>query len=102
MSLYATHLPLCLVQNLLKITTDYVKTTVAVTVILMEAVADMVEEVTSTAIRAAVDTLTAVDMAAAAAGTVAEPVVIACLTLELDFRNRTGVSLVPRSLTQHS
>lgn len=67
------------------------KATVVVTVILME-VAAMVEEVTLTA------TQVAVDMAAA----VATVVEIACLTLELDFRNRTGVSYVPYSLKQHS
>jgi hypothetical protein len=64
---------------------------VVVTAILMEVVAAMVEEVTLTATQVEVDTLTAVDMAAVEA-TVVEPVEIACLTLELDFRNRTGVS----------
>ena len=57
-----------------------------VTAILMEVVAAMVEEATLTA------TQVEVDMAAAAAATVVEPVEIACLILELDFRNRTGVS----------
>jgi hypothetical protein len=71
--------------------TDYVRATVVVTAILMEVVAAMVEEVTLTATQVEVDTLTAVDMAAVEA-TVVEPVEIACLTLELDFRNRTGVS----------
>jgi hypothetical protein len=52
----------------------------------MEVVAAMVEEATLTA------TQVEVDMAAAAAATVVEPVEIACLILELDFRNRTGVS----------
>ena len=51
----------------------------------------MVEEVTSTATQVEVDTLTAVDTAVVEA-TVVEPVEIACLTLELVFRNRTGVS----------
>jgi hypothetical protein len=62
-----------------------VKATVVVTAILMEVVAAMVEEVTLTATQVAVDMAAAVD-------TVVEPVEIACLTLELDFRNRTGVS----------
>ena len=57
-------------------------------VILMEVVADMVEA-TSTATQAEADTLTVVDMAAA---TVVVAAVIACLTLEQDFRNKTGVS----------
>jgi hypothetical protein len=65
--------------------TDYVKATVVVTAILMEVVAVMGEEATSTA------TQVEVDMVAAVA-TVVEPVEIACLTLELGFRNRTGVS----------
>jgi len=61
-----------------------VKVTVVVTATLMEVVADMVE-VTLTA------TQVEVDMAVVVA-TVVEPVEIACLTSELDFRNRTGVS----------
>jgi hypothetical protein len=77
------------------------KTTVVVTAILMEVAAVMVEEVTSTATQVEVDTLTAVDMEAAVA-MVVELVVIACLTWELDFRNRTGVSYVLNSLKQHS
>ena len=71
------------------------KTTVVVTAILMEVVAVMVEEVTSTATQVEVDMEAAVAM-------VVELVVIACLTWELDFRNRTGVSYVPNSLKQHS
>jgi hypothetical protein len=49
----------------------------------MEVVADMVEVMLTA-------TQVVVDMAVAA--TVVEPVEIACLTSELDFRNRTGVS----------
>jgi hypothetical protein len=71
--------------------TDYVKATVVVMAIQMEVVADMVEEVTSTATPVEVDTLTAVAMVAAVAMVVV-PVEIACLTSELDFRSRTGVS----------
>jgi hypothetical protein len=70
---------------------DCVKSTVVTTVILMEEVAAM-EEVMLTAIQVEEDTLMAVDMAAAV--TVVEPVAIACLTLVLDFRNKTGVSSV--------
>lgn len=69
--------------------TNYVKDIVEATAILTEVVADMVEEVTSTATQAEVDTPTVVVMEVA---TEVEPVVIACLTLVLDFRNRIGVS----------
>ncbi len=69
---------------------------VVATAILTEVVvADMAAEVMSTVIQVAADTLTAVDMVVVAM--VVELAVTACLTLELDFRNKTGVSQIPNS-----